>query len=608
MVRNRVRKTNIGTVKEDWMKRAVQSVISGEMTLYRAATDFAIPKTTLFRYVQKLKKVNNCVDLVKFSPNYSVRKIFCDEEENLLVEYLLTASKLNHGLSLKEARRLAHEYAVANSKEIPTSWTLNQTAGEDWLAAFMKRHHSLVLRSPESTSLSRATSFNRNNVSAFFANLEEVMKRHQFGPHQIFNIDETGVTTVQKPDKIIANRGTKQVGKVTSAERGSLVTLCCAVNALGNSLPPFFVFPRVYFRDAMLFGAPPGSKGTAHPSGWMTSDSFELFLKHFTDHVKCSVDEPVLMILDNHESHISIESISYAKENGIVLLSFPPHCSHKLQPLDRSVYGPLKKYYNSACDAWLLQNPGKCMTIMEIAGRVGQSLPQATTPVNIQSGFRVSGIWPFNREIFSDDDFLPSYVTDRPPPPSSETIALPADSSALLPDNAHQPGPSKTQDCVTDIVSPEGTSKTQDCLTDIVSPEQIRPYPKAAPRKQTGRRKGKTRILTDTPVKAELEQEALKRRAKSDKTGVRKRLRYIPLEVKPTKTNDQGKGKGKEKARKNKSENDPCASCGILYGALSDSRRKEQWFQCQTCLKWAHESCGNLDRKNFYCLNCIDSD
>lgn len=50
--------------------------------------------------------------------------------------------------------------------------------------------------------------------------------------------------------------------------------------------------------------------------------------------------------MDNHESHITIAAVAYCKENGVVLLTFPPHCSHKLQPLDRGVYGPLKSYFN----------------------------------------------------------------------------------------------------------------------------------------------------------------------------------------------------------------------------------------------------------------------
>jgi len=199
-------------------------------------------------------------------------------------------------------------------------------------------------------SLLRSTTFNKNNVSDFFENLHNVLERHHFCASDIYNIDETGVTTVQKPTKVVAGRGTKQVGKMTSAERGSLVTMCCAVNATGSALPPFFVFPRVYFRDTMLKGAPAGSTCTAHPSAWMTADTFLDFMKYFAARVRCSSASPVLMLLDNHDSHISIPVIEFAKENGIIMLSFPPHCSHKLQPLDRSVYGPLKKYYNVACD------------------------------------------------------------------------------------------------------------------------------------------------------------------------------------------------------------------------------------------------------------------
>ena len=95
------------------------------------------------------------------------------------------------------------------------------------------------------------------------------------------------------------------------------------------------------------------------------------------------------------------------------MLHFPPHCSHKLQPLYRSVYGPLKKALNSACDAWLRTNPGKTMSIYHIPGIIKTALPLALTQNNIKAGFRWTEIYPLNRELFTELDFAPSFVTDR---------------------------------------------------------------------------------------------------------------------------------------------------------------------------------------------------
>ena len=53
------------------------------------------------------------------------------------------------------------------------------------------------------------------------------------------------------------------------------------------------------------------------------------------------------------------------------------------------------------------------MTIYDIPDMVGKAFPRAFTLVNIQSGFKVAGIFPLNRDIFSDLEFLPSDVTDR---------------------------------------------------------------------------------------------------------------------------------------------------------------------------------------------------
>ncbi|KAH9645944.1 hypothetical protein HF086_011406 [Spodoptera exigua] len=108
------------------------------------------------------------------------------------------------------------------------------------------------------------------------------MDRDHFEPQDIYNFDETGVTTVQKPDRVVARRGTRQVAAITSAERRTLVTLAFAANALGNAIPPMFVFPRIRYQEHFIRDGPVGSIGTGNPSGWMQDDRLAFERQEYT--------------------------------------------------------------------------------------------------------------------------------------------------------------------------------------------------------------------------------------------------------------------------------------------------------------------------------------
>jgi hypothetical protein len=339
----------------------------------------------------------------------------------------------------------------------------------------------------------------------FFDNLRSVLDRLRVGPGNIWNMDETRVTTVQTLDRVVARRGCKQIRRLMSAERGKFGTLALAVSATENTVPTFFIFPRVNFREIFLNGAPAGSHGDANPTGWMKAEHFLNCVKQFVSHVKASNQRSVVLLLDNHDSHLSILALHYCKENGMTVLSFPPQCSHKLQPLDRPVYGPLRTYVNRACDAWIANQPEQTMTIYDSPGIINTSLNFAATPANTKAGLLATGVFPYNRDVFPDEEFLSSCVTDRP-----ATATDPAESNESNAKNNHdesaEPGPSSTN-------SPEsGPSKrtrvepNPSPSTSLI-PEVVRPIPKAAGRKVSAnitRKKKTTAILTDTPVKAAL--------------------------------------------------------------------------------------------------------
>lgn len=403
----------IGNHTADDMKEALINIKNG-MSVRKAAKLSGIPFTTLRRYHLKTRNLN--VDETPLTPNYTINKVFTTAQEKILKDYFTHCALIFYGLNAKECRRIAYQMANVNNLKMPDSWRTKQTAGKDWLLSFRKRNPELTLRKPEACSLARATAFNRTNVERFYNNLEDLMKRSSAFADgtRIYNLDETSTTTVQKPQKVIAPKGRKNIGKVTSGERGTLVTTCCIISASGVALPPVMVFPRKNFKEFMIKNTPSGTLGLATPTGWMNCQIFPEVIKHFIKHTNTTPENPSILILDNHESHLSIEALDIAKASGVHVLTLHPHTSGKLQPLDVGIYGPFKSYYNAGIDSWMLRNPGKPLTIYDIGEIIGHAFLKVMTPINITKAFKACGIFPFDRNLFDDDDFLPSSVTDRP--------------------------------------------------------------------------------------------------------------------------------------------------------------------------------------------------
>lgn len=647
---NKAKKTNRGEVPLEVYKRAAQAHERG-LSKRNAAKSFGIPESTFRRYLKKLDH-----DQTATMGYAQHKKVFNVVMENDLAQHCIKLVRLHHGLSPDKVRNLAFEFALNNNLQVPQSWLENQKAGRSWFTSFIKRHN-LSLRTPEATSLGRSISFNPTTIKLFFDNLINVMDRFSFPREMIYNIDETGCSTVQKPSRVVAPKGTKQVGSSTSAERGTLVTMIAGINAVGNSIPPYFIFPRVHFRRFMLDGAPAGSEGNAQPSGYVNEDIFVDYLKHFIQHAKCSTSNPrpTLLIMDNHSAHISLAVVELAKKYGVCLVTLYPHTSHKLQPLDRTVFGPFKRFYNNALANWMREHPNTVFSIYDVASAAKTAFDLAFTRNNILSGFRSCGICPLNPDIFTDEDFAASEVSDRPlavasdshtsnvndrqrvtdcvdtEPPSTPTgLKSPEEPH----DEASAHDNSETIVNVEVIVDPQTNDGT--AATKYVSPKDIVPIPKAPLRNKSSRKrkKGRSLILTDTPEKLRL----LKEQEEKKKKGNGHKVKHQP---KKRKARSKLSKRKKEKIVESSSSSDEmvvydesdsefseefseiewfCEICGDSWG---NSKPKEKWDQCTCsgcnnccrggsnsnaiafCSKWAHLACTDTS-KLYLCQMCDD--
>ncbi|XP_036148565.1 uncharacterized protein LOC105839310 isoform X2 [Monomorium pharaonis] len=336
------------------MAKAIEAVRNKEMGVHKASKKMHVPKSTL----QRLVNMKYCSPKEAMSCKIGRSPVFNVELEKELVEYCLTMEKLFYGLTRNDLRYLALQLAIKNDIKHP----FNGMAGKKWLTYFLQRHPSLLHCKRTKTSFAGKERFNETNVNKFFDLLDAAFNEYNYPADRIFNVDALGLTVLpSKTPQIIVRKGTRQINAITLAERNSLITVISSMNAAGTFIPPMIIFPEKNNNtiNILMKGAPPSSIGDIHPSG-------EQFIK---------------------------------------IISFPPHTTHKLQPLDKSFMDPLKTYYLEQVKTWI-RITGLPITHYNVMNLFGRAYIKCQTAQIAINGFRETGVYPPNRNVFFNANYL----------------------------------------------------------------------------------------------------------------------------------------------------------------------------------------------------------
>jgi hypothetical protein len=111
---------------------------------------------------------------------------------------------------------------------------------------------------------------------------------------------------------------------------------------------------------------------------------------------------------DGHRSHETIELREAAEKAAIHLFCIPPHTSHRLQPLDVGVFGPLQRAWQKRCLRYLAST-GESVTRRNVVKEYMAARTESITDELITMAWRKSGIRPLNPQVFTEADFAPSY-------------------------------------------------------------------------------------------------------------------------------------------------------------------------------------------------------
>ena len=142
-------------------------------------------------------------------------------------------------------------------------------------------------------------------------------------------------------------------------------------------------------------------------------------------------------------THETLEILEFCFESNIILCRIPSHTSHKLQPCDIAVFGPLKAAYRDQVERL---ERGDVGTIGKehFTSLYSPARKRALTEKNIRAGWAKSGLFPFNPDRVLRDTPKPVAALTVPkacevdvgPCPQGEVVqtpVTPVTTEALMP-------------------------------------------------------------------------------------------------------------------------------------------------------------------------------
>ena len=187
--------------------------------------------------------------------------------------------------------------------------------------------------------------------------------------------------------------------KVQPGNREWATAINC-ISGDGYSLPPFLLVKGLVNTSTWYTetGIPHDWVVKPTPNGWTNNETGLDWIKHFEKHTRQrTVGGYRMIVLDGHESHLSLEFEAYCKDNNIITISLPSHSSHITQPLDVALFSPLKRAYGDEINAFIKAHINH-ITKVEFISAYHNAYHKIFTEKNIKAGFRGAGLIPFDPE------------------------------------------------------------------------------------------------------------------------------------------------------------------------------------------------------------------
>ena len=284
---------------------------------------------------------------------------------------------------------------------------IGREPSDSWVTDFINRNSdTLITAWTTPMEKDRHKADRGDKYRLYFELLHQKIAQYDLEPAHTYNMDEKGfaigVTGRSKRifDKVL--HGKKHFKQSLHDGNREWVTLLATICGDGSVLPPGIIYAAAGRAVQASWVASIDKKihdvhFTTSPNGWTNNDLGLTWLEQVFDrYTKGKARRKWrLLIIDGHGSHVTKDFIDYCDKHKILLLVFPSHATHTLQPLDVVCFKPLASNYTNELDlrtqktqGWLPVTKGDFFPLF------WKAWTRTFTEKLVQKAFSATGIFP----------------------------------------------------------------------------------------------------------------------------------------------------------------------------------------------------------------------
>lgn len=377
------------------MLAAVNDVRLHKTPIRTAAKKFGVPRITLTNKVTGKSPMER-----KMGPT----SILTPEEEHKICDWVQKMAKAGFPVTTEQLIVSVEKYL----KEIKRPCVLfkHGRPGRTWVKAFIRRNPTISMRISQNLTASRARVTGAHLSEWYkrvYKELEDSGHAHILNDaSRIFNCDETAFFLAPKGPKVLARKGEKNVYQQVNADDKECLTVLVTGNANGSLAPTtvLFSYKRIPQEIADNFPSDWGIGKT--DSGWMTCEAFFEFVADifYPWLIKNEITLPVILFVDGHISHLSLQTSQFCEEKGIVLVALYPNATHLIQPMDVAVFKPLKEAWRRHVQNWRIDkiknDEPHMLKKKDFAKLLHEVMGNTISKSILANGFKKCGLFPWN--------------------------------------------------------------------------------------------------------------------------------------------------------------------------------------------------------------------